>query len=85
MGMLLVEQDAEEKDPVMARASQLALGELGGIDIVHNDFDRFLVQLQDTCPIMRVLCLKGVPLAMLLVTRRSPLARTRRSSLFWMR
>ena len=55
MGMLILE-DADEsaKDPVAQRASQLALAELGGIDMVHNDFDAFLVQLQDICPTMKV-------------------------------
>ena len=54
-GMLILE-DADEsaKDPVAQRASQLALAELGGIDLVHNDFDAFLLQLQDICPIMKV-------------------------------
>lgn len=53
MGMLVMEDaDDAAKDPIAQRASQLALAELGGIDIVHNDFDAFLVQLQDICPIM---------------------------------
>ncbi|CAE7858103.1 unnamed protein product, partial [Symbiodinium necroappetens] len=49
MGMLVMEDaDDAAKDPIAQRASQLALAELGGIDIVHNDFDAFLVQLQET-------------------------------------
>ena len=48
MGLLPAEQDEVLKDPVSERASQLALAELSGIHLVHNDWDGFLAELQES-------------------------------------